>query len=169
MMATELATPGVRSGARDKFGLVARVLLGAVFVLLAWKKIENPVGFLKAVREYHLVPDDRPTVLNAIAALLPWAELTWGLLLLAGIFVRGAALVAGVSLVAFTAAIASRGMDLHSTLGGSFCAVAFDCGCGTGVENVCTKLWQNVGLISLSIWLVVVETRFLCLRPRLSR
>ncbi len=139
--------------------VIARVVLGGTFVLLAARKLQDPVAFLKAVREYHLVADGR--VLTMIAAVLPWAELTWGAFLIAGVFLRGTAIVVLVSLLVFSGAILSRGLALHASVGGAFCAVGFDCGCGNGVEKVCVKLAENVGLIVLATLLATVPTNFL--------
>jgi len=152
---------------RDWLSLLARLLLGGVFVALAVLKIVEPVGFLKAVRQFGVVADTDPTLLNAVAAWLPWIELWCGLLLLLGVGVRGAALAALAMLLVFTPAIASRGLELQRAGGAAFCDIAFDCGCGTGVVNVCSKLAQNVGLIALALVTLLARTRRFALRPEL--
>jgi uncharacterized membrane protein YphA (DoxX/SURF4 family) len=158
---TEPATP------RDWVSLLARLLLGGVFVALAVLKLVDPVGFLKAVRQFGVVADTDPTLLNAVAAWLPWLELWCGLLLLLGVGVRGAALLVLVMLLVFTPAIASRGLELQRAGGAAFCDIAFDCGCGTGVVNVCSKLAQNTGLIALALVALLTRPRRFALRPAL--
>jgi len=81
--------------------------------------------------------------------------------------VRGAALLVLVMLLVFTPAIASRGLELQRAEGAAFCDIAFDCGCGTGVVNVCSKLAQNTGLIVLALIALLVPPRRLALRPEL--
>jgi uncharacterized membrane protein YphA (DoxX/SURF4 family) len=146
------------------FVLLARLLLGGVFIVLGALKVADPVGFLKAVRQFGVVADTDPMLLNAVAAFLPWVEIWCGLLLALGIGVRGTALTLLVMLLAFTPAIASRGLDLHRAQGVPFCEIAFDCGCGTGVVNVCSKLAQNAGLIVLALVALLARSQRFCLR-----
>lgn len=155
------------SGARDVAALLVRLALGGVFVYLACLKIADPVGFLKAVRQFGVVANTDPQLLNAVAAWLPWLELWCGLLLMLGVGVRGAALTLLVMLLVFTPAIVSRGLELQRAGGTDFCAIAFDCGCGTGVVNVCSKLAQNGALIVLALATLLVGSRRFCLRPEL--
>ena len=79
---------------RNAPGLVAvltRWLLGILFLYMGLNKALHPVEFLKLVRQYELVQD--PLLLNSIAAALPWFEVFCGLLLVAGVGVRGSALM----------------------------------------------------------------------------
>lgn len=128
--------------------LAARWLLGAVFIVLGTMKALDPVGFLKLAREFDLL---HPAwVLNAVAAVLPWFEVFCGLLLLLGWKARAAAFVQGIALIAFTLAIAWRAWTLRQQTGVAWCALRFDCGCGTGEVAVCAKLLENVGLLALA-------------------
>jgi uncharacterized membrane protein YphA (DoxX/SURF4 family) len=147
--------------------LLARLVLGGVFLGLGLMKAADPVAFLKAVRQFGVVAETSPLLLNGMAALLPWLEIWCGLLLVAGVGVRGAALVQLVLLIVFTAAIGSRGLDVQQAEGLPFCAIAFDCGCGTGVVNVCSKLLQNVGLMALSLIVLASRSSRFCLRHAL--
>jgi uncharacterized membrane protein YphA (DoxX/SURF4 family) len=146
--------------------LVARLVVGGAFVMLALAKLADPVAFLKSVREYGLVADDS-RLLNLAAALLPWVELLCGALLVLGVAVRGNALLLAGLLAVFTTAIAARAADMHAASGGAFCDLAFDCGCGTGVENVCTKLAQNAVLFVLALFALFAHSRRFCLRGEL--
>lgn len=142
--------------------VAARWFLGALFVYTGLEKGLDPVSFLKLVRQYDLV--QTPFLLNSIAATLPWFEVFCGLLLLAGIAVRGAALTLVAVLIPFTAVVWHRALVLQGARAIPFCAVKFDCGCGTGEEFICRKLLENAGLILVSIWLLGGRGRILSLR-----
>ena len=82
-------------------------------------KVIDPQASVAAVRAYELLPAGLETV---VGWGLPFLEVVLGLLLLAGIAVRPAALVTAVLLVVFIAAVASaaaRGLSI-------------DCGCFGG-------------------------------------
>lgn len=134
------------------FGMLARWVLGGMFLYTGCVKAMHPVEFLKMIRQYDMVHS--APVLDSLAALLPWFEIACGLLLVLGVLVRGSALVLLAMLIPFTIAVFQRALTLKSTLGLTLCAIKFDCGCGTGEEFVCRKLVGNLVLIALSIWLV---------------
>jgi len=136
----------------DFASVLARWLLGAAFLYTGISKALHPVDFLKLVRQYDLVHS--ALLLNSIAAALPWFEIFCGLLLLAGIAVRGAALTLLLMLAPLTALVFHRALAIQSALDITFCAVKFDCGCGTGVVFICHKLLENFLLILLSGWLL---------------
>jgi uncharacterized membrane protein YphA (DoxX/SURF4 family) len=152
--------------AMDFATVAARWLLGALFVYTGLKKGLDPVSFLKLVRQYDLV--QTPFLLNSIAATLPWFEVFCGLLLLAGIAVRGTALTLVVVLIPFTAVVWHRALILQAARAIPFCAVKFDCGCGTGEEFICHKLLENAGLILVSLWLLGGRGRMSSLRYSLA-
>ncbi len=54
--------------------LLARLVLGGMFVYMGADKILNQVLFLKLIRQYEMVPESVPWLLNLIAAVLPWME-----------------------------------------------------------------------------------------------
>lgn len=146
----------------DAASLLARWLLGLLFVYMGLHKALDPVGFLKLVRQYEMVSN--PFLLNAIAAALPWFEVFCGLLLLAGVAVRGSALMLAAMLVPFTALVLKRALAIATAQQLAFCAVKFDCGCGTGEVFICRKLIENALLLLLSLWLLRQHSRRLCLR-----
>ena len=151
--------------AADTYAVLARWLLGAVFLYLGLNKALHPVEFLKMVRQYDLVQSS--LLLNSIGAVLPWFEIFCGLLLLAGVAVRGTAVMLIVMLVPFTALVFRRALALQSALAIPFCAVKFDCGCGTGEVFICRKLLENFLLILFSAWLLAGYGRKLCVRHTL--
>ena len=94
----------------------ARLLLGGVLVVAGALKLPDPAAAERAVRAYRLLPE---ALVGPVAFGLPVLEIAVGLALLAGVFVRTAAVAAAVLLIAFTAAVASvwaRGLQI-------------DCGC----------------------------------------
>jgi len=153
--------------ATDTSAVLARWLLGAVFLYMGLSKALYPVDFLKLLRQYDIVQSS--LLLNSTAAALPWFEVFCGLLLLTGIAVRGTALTLMVMLVPFTGLVLHRALLLHSALAIPFCAVKFDCGCGTGEEFICRKLLENFLLILLTAWLLVGHGRQFSLRFNLIK
>ncbi len=154
--------------ARNSAAVLGRWWLGGVFIFMGLHKaFPHPEAFLKLVRQYDLVTS--PLLLNSISAALPWFEVFCGLLLLAGIAVRGAALNVVVMLVPFTLMVLKRALIIAAASGIPFCAVKFDCGCGAGEVFICHKLVENLVLLLLSIWLLGGSGRPLCLRFGLFR
>lgn len=149
--------------AREAAGVAARWWLGIVFIYMGLHKaLPHPEGFLKLVRQYDMVSD--PVTLNMIGAALPWFEVYCGVLLLAGVAVRGAALNLMAMLVPFTLIVLKRALTIAATSGIPFCAVKFDCGCGAGEVFICAKLVENTVLLLLSAWLLAGGGRRLCVR-----
>jgi uncharacterized membrane protein YphA (DoxX/SURF4 family) len=142
--------------------VAARWLLGGLFIYTGLEKVLDPVTFLKLVRQYDLV--QTPLLLNTIAATLPWFEACCGAILLLGIAVRGTALTLIAVLVPFTIVVWHRALVLESAKLIPFCAVKFDCGCGTGEVFICAKLLENFSLIVLSCWLLFGRGRTCALR-----
>jgi uncharacterized membrane protein YphA (DoxX/SURF4 family) len=95
---------------------VARLLLGVVFVVAGALKLPDPAAAVRAVRAYQLLPEP---LVAPVSFGLPVVEIAVGLALVAGVFVRTAALAAAVLLVVFLAGVGSawaRGLQI-------------DCGC----------------------------------------
>ena len=92
--------------------ILARLVLGLVFIYASWDKILDPAGFAKAVQNYRLLPLE---AVNFFAIVVPWLELVCGLLLIGGLFTAGSSLVVGLLLVSFMIALAAalaRGLDI---------------------------------------------------------
>jgi uncharacterized membrane protein YphA (DoxX/SURF4 family) len=153
--------------ALDVSGVLARWLLGAMFLYTGLSKALHPVDFLKLLRQYDLTQSS--LLLNSLAATLPWFEVFCGLLLLTGIAVRGTALMLVVMLVPFSGVVLHRALQLQVALNIPFCAVKFDCGCGTGEEFICRKLLENFLLLLLAGWLLAGYGRQLSLRFNLIK
>jgi hypothetical protein len=102
-----------------------------------------------------------------MVAVLPWFEIFCGLLLLAGVAVRGTAVMLILMLVPFTFLVFRRALAVQSALDIPFCMVKFDCGCGTGEVFICRKLLENFLFIVFSGWLLAGYGRKLCVRHTL--
>ena len=77
---------------------------------------------------------------------------------------RGTALTLLFLLVPFTGVVLHRALLVQAAQNIPFCAVKFDCGCGTGEEFICRKLLENFLLILLCLWLLGGRGRQLSLR-----
>jgi uncharacterized membrane protein YphA (DoxX/SURF4 family) len=130
-------------------GLLARTLVGGVWVVAGVLKLPDPNENVRAVRAYELLPE---SVVPVVGHALPILEILVGLCLLLGLLTRVAAVVSAVLLVAFVVGMASawgRGLSI-------------ECGCfggGAGpAANAAAKYpWEiarDVGLLALSAWLV---------------
>src|SRR6266567_3098433 len=148
--------------ALDIATVLARWFLAFVFIYMGLEKALDPVTFLKLVRQYELVKN--PLLLNVIASTLPWFEIICGLLLLAGVAVRGTAINLIAMLVPFTLLVLRRALAIAATQGTPFCAIKFDCGCGGGEVLICHNLIENSALFFLACWLLTGFGRQLCAR-----
>ncbi len=116
----------------DRLVWLLRLIVGGAFITAGALKIAGPEKFVLAVSNYRLVPHE---LLHAVAILLPWIELTAGAFVLAGVWLRPAALLlAGLTAVFFAAIVSAlaRGLNL-------------ECGCFGTVGG------QHVGLVNLVI------------------
>ena len=146
---------------KHAFVALVRVVIGGMFVYLGWTKTQDPVAFLKSIREFGVLTEYWQ--MNLVAAWLPWFEVWCGVLLVLGAGIRTAAATVGGLLLAFTGMILWRAMQVHAGGGIAFCDIQFDCGCGTGEVLVCNKLAQNCLLTVASLGLALIkEHRFAC-------
>ena len=170
---TSTATAGVQPQTQPNLSpsaiaiLLARLILGGMFLYLGITKVMHPVEFLKLVKEYEVVTG--PPWLNLIAAMLPWFEIVCGLLLVIGVAVRGASLNLLLMLLPFTVIIARRALEISKTSGAAFTDIKFDCGCGTGEVVIWKKLIENCALILLAVLLLTRKEGRFCARFSLFR
>jgi len=159
------ATPqlGRKLGPRDFVLLFARLVVGVLMIYVSIGKLQDPVAFLKVVKQYEIVPVEWHVALNSIAVIMPWVELLGGAALLAGVGLRGIGAVMFVMLIAFSIAITMRTLHIMDAEGKLFMQVTFDCGCGTGEQIIWLKLLENAGLILLALLIMLSKSRFLCL------
>ena len=125
---------------------LARLFVGGIFAYLAFNKLMDPIEFLKQTREYHVVPESPPLLLNLTAVVVPWIEIICAVALIVGVYVRGAAATILGMLLFFAPMLLIRAWTLyHDPAAGfaAFCDVKFDCGCGTGEVYICSKMVEN--------------------------
>ena len=125
-----MKAPGQLS--HKRFDWMLRLIVGTAFVVAAALKIADPAKFAMDVSHYRLVP---PAMLNLVAILVPWIEFTTGALVLAGIWLRAAALVVtNLTAMFFGIIVSALARGLNN-----------ECGCfGTLGGN-------HVGLVNLAI------------------
>ena len=100
-------------------GLLARLVIGGVWIVAGAVKLPDPAQSVDAVRAYQLLP---ASLVEPIGQLLPVVEIVVGATLVLGLLTRGSAVVSALLFVAFIIGIASvwaRGMTI-------------DCGCFGG-------------------------------------
>lgn len=133
----------MREWKRDQvFPLVARLILGAVFIYASIDKILHPAAFAEAVYNYQILPD---ALINLTAIVLPWLELILGIFLAFGLLREGSVSIVTLLLLVFLGAMVfnlARGLDIH-------------CGCfSTSTEGT-----NNVPMV----WYVIRDGLFLLL------
>lgn len=131
-------------------GVVARLVVGGVWLVAGLLKLPDPAANVRAVRAFELLPE---ALVPVVGHALPVFEVLVGACLLLGLLTRANAVLSGVLLLAFIVGIASawaRGLSI-------------ECGCfgggGGPAEDAAEKYpWEiarDVGLLLLSGWLVV--------------
>lgn len=137
-------SPSAHSSWRDAIALVARVVLGALFLWAAFTKVSDMASFAEEVADYQVLP---ARLVPLLAAVLPGIEVAAGLLLVLGIWARPSALVITGMLAVFIAALSQsllRGINLK-------------CGCfGGSDEATWGTVWRDVAMLVpavLVLWL----------------
>jgi uncharacterized membrane protein YphA (DoxX/SURF4 family) len=128
-------------------GLLARLVVGGVWIVAGALKLTDPNASVQAVKAYELLPT---SLVETVGYLLPALELVVGLALVLGVMTRGAAAISALLFVAFIIGIASvwaRGMEI-------------DCGCfgggGADPDASSSYPWEiarDAGLLILSVFL----------------
>ena len=129
-------------------GLVARLVVGVVWVVAGALKLPDPTESVRAVRAYQLLPE---AVVPTVGHVLPIVEIVVGALLVLGLLTRGAAVVSLVLFAAFVFGISwawSQGLQI-------------ECGCfgGGGTKQGASdkypgEIARDVGLAALSAYLI---------------
>jgi putative oxidoreductase len=93
-------------------GLLARLYLGAVFLVACIHKILHPESFAIDVATYQFLPQ---STVNLFSLSVAWVELAVGLMLVLGLRVRAAALLVSCLMVCFMIALGwalGKGLDM---------------------------------------------------------
>lgn len=142
--------------------VVARLVVAGVFLWAGLPKLLDPATFAEDISNYNLLPD---STVGYAAVIVPVVEIVIALALVAGVEVKGAALLAAGMLVVFIAAMGqamARGIDLS-------------CGCfgaATETEVGWGPIVRNVGLTAACALVVLgpeVRWRGLGREPRNPR
>ncbi len=99
--------------------LLARLVVGGLFLISGVGKIIAPEEFAEEIRAYEMLP---VVMTNGLAYILPWVELLAGLLLVICVWRKEARLIIAVMLVVFTVAKAytyAQGKQIDCGCGGS--------------------------------------------------
>jgi uncharacterized membrane protein YphA (DoxX/SURF4 family) len=96
--------------------LLARLLIGGLFVYASVHKIGDPAQFAQAIRNYQFLP---PGLTNLVALTLPWIEIIVGGFLILGIQTKPSALISTGLMAAFLVGL------FHAY----FAGLDIDCGC----------------------------------------
>ena len=136
-----------------------RLMLGALFVLASYEKIERPWDFGRAIYVYEMLVGPFAYLISPTAVILPLLELVAGACLIVNRWVRPAALIIlalnAVFMVAIGSAIA-RGMDI-------------DCGCGLDVGVVAQLVGTQADWEAIARDIVVVAVNLVVLLAPQSR
>lgn len=103
--------------------LLVRVALGGLFIFAGLMKLKDPQSFAEAINGFKVIPYETVHLITVSAFLTPWIEIVAGAMLIVGFWARSSALLIGLMLLAFIAAIASvlaRGMEINCSCFGKF-------------------------------------------------
>jgi uncharacterized membrane protein YphA (DoxX/SURF4 family) len=137
------------------FGLLARIILGGVFLVAGFLKYQHLDKSQMAVRAYEILPI---SIANFLGITLPFLEIAIGILLILGAATRIAAAVGGLLMVAFLFGISqawARGLSI-------------DCGCfggggqvAPGTANYLPEILRDSALALMAIYLFrVPQSKF---------
>lgn len=122
--------------------IIARLLLGLVFLFFGIEKISNPNSFAVEILNYGFFP---LFSVNIIAIILPWVEVLVGIFILLGIRLKSSSLLGGFLMLFFIISVAiamMKGLDIS-------------CGCSSShdLKVGWQKIFENLGHLILSIYI----------------
>ncbi len=132
-----------------QISLLARLIIGSLFIYASGYKVFDPADFATSVRNYMILP---PGWTNFVAITLPWVELGAGIFLILGILTRPAALLTTSMLAVFLAGLAHAywiGLDI-------------DCGCFSSAAQSTGKIGlfhfvRDSCLLLISAFIVIFD------------
>ena len=132
---------------------IARIILGAIFMLASFAKLQSPWDFGRAIYQYEILVGPFSYLISPMTIILPMLELVCGILLLMNRLVRPAAIVVMAMNIIFIVAILSamiRGLDV-------------ECGCGLDAEFLASIVGANADWKSLVRDLIFVGLNIIVL------
>lgn len=119
--------------------LIARLVVGGIFVMYGVDKIVTPKDFAHSLMAYEMLPN---IAVNLMALIMPWLEVICGLMLILGVRLRAASLLSSAMLVVFIMAILTamaRSLNIN-------------CGCSAHAETVgWAKVLEDTGYLILAM------------------
>ena len=135
---------------KKRIVFLSRLILGGLFIYASYDKLLNPLAFAQIIHNYRLMP---PSVISIIAVILPWIELSAGVLLIIGFRVRGANFIIFTLLIMYIAMLsitAARGINIA-------------CGCFStslaAKSNIFGRIAEDIGMLILSIHILTCYRR----------
>jgi uncharacterized membrane protein YphA (DoxX/SURF4 family) len=143
-------------------GLLARLYLGAVFLLACIHKLGQPEVFALDIATYQFLP---LVFINAFALLLPMVELVVGVMLVVGFRTRAASFLIVWMMIAFMIGLSNA---LH---------LGLDMSCGCFASSAASEgdtisgmtLLRDAGWLGLGVYVLVFDRRPLGLDRWLSK
>jgi uncharacterized membrane protein YphA (DoxX/SURF4 family) len=142
------------SKALDAVGTLFRLGLAAVWLISGAIKAADPNQTFAAVKAYQILPSG---LVSVVAAVLPFLELAFGVLVLVGIGQRLMGILSALLLLVYIAGVAqswARGLTI-------------DCGCFGGGGQVAAgqtqypqEILRDTGFLVLAVWLAVRPRTF---------
>lgn len=129
--------------------LIARIVLGLIFIIASAGKIYNPAVFAQEISNYDFMPY---FTINLMAIILPWIELIAGIFLISGIRLKASSAIIGALLIVFIIAVATamaRGLNIN-------------CGCYSHVANDPVgwkKIIENTIQLALALWIYIFPVK----------
>ncbi len=136
------------SSIRPWLGTVVRLALGGVWLYAGISKLSDPRAFLQAVRAYDASPE---WLSRALAYGLPVFEVCLGVLLVAGVITRAAAILSAPLLLMFVIGVlqaSARGLKIT-------CGCFGGGGVTTGPTHYALDILRDVGLLVLAAYLIL--------------
>jgi uncharacterized membrane protein YphA (DoxX/SURF4 family) len=129
-------------------GLVARLVVGGVWIVAGTLKLPDPAASVRAVRAYDLLPE---SIVPTVGHLLPVIEVVVGVCLVVGLLTRFSAGASALLFVAFVIGISSawaRNLQIEC---GCFGGGGYQAGASAGYP---WDIARDAGLILLSLFLI---------------
>lgn len=129
--------------------LLARIIIGLMFVIVGVGKIAHPAEFADEIANYQILPN---YLINLTAITVPWIELIAGILVIFGIKQKPSAAIILLMLIVFTSGVAvamAKGLNI-------------DCGCYSQIASQqvgIPKILENTGLMILSIIIMLTNNK----------
>ncbi|MEA1980563.1 MAG: MauE/DoxX family redox-associated membrane protein [candidate division Zixibacteria bacterium] len=134
----------------DILTLLIRLIVGIIFIYASYYKIIDPQSFAKSIWFYHLVPGK---LINIIAIILPWIELTAGIGLILGVYYKGSVALVNILTLFFIIALSMAIIR----------GISIDCGCFKAAAATSESAWETLkfdfGLVILTIFLVISRSK----------